>query len=474
MAVSDVNIIHPSLLLSIVKRLISQAADLTKPIDKRAYNKEDVPTCHDFNATTASAEGVSLLVGLLGGQIQLIDPITKEVNKAYNAGEPYRRPRSSTVVSSSGGVGGIGTSQEGQPTGNSKCNSVKESVGTDSSHHSHSANSLTAKLANLNFGEKKDKEKSEKEHKRSLSLASKNSTQNCKGYVNKNQSVGSSLTSEDSQKPMGTLLCPRLDECPVLEPMICKKIGHERLSGLVFREDCVITSCQDGCVLTWCRPGKQILLDHVPKVLNWVEVQAVTWPILYEGYHAVIKPLSDRFGSVSRSTVLLKRTGMCELEKIWQMFTKQLQRACWVTFTKRYLAWTDDDWLSVLWSDKATFTVTCNRGARVNRRQGSDPLDSRAFQQDGAPAHTAKSVTQWLDDCMVPFIKDWPGNSLDLNPIENLWHMVKKELQGKDVSSIPKLEKAIPWKQPAFYTKSNHSSGHGWGTHCLRRNSCVA
>lgn len=64
-----------------------QAADLSKPIDKRAYNKEDVPTCHDFNATTANADGVSLLVGLLGGQVQLIDPITKEVNKAYNAGE---------------------------------------------------------------------------------------------------------------------------------------------------------------------------------------------------------------------------------------------------------------------------------------------------------------------------------------------------------------------------------------------------
>lgn len=64
-----------------------QAADLTKPIDKRAYNKEDVPTCHDFNSTTANADGVSLLVGLLGGQVQLIDPITKEVNKAYNAGE---------------------------------------------------------------------------------------------------------------------------------------------------------------------------------------------------------------------------------------------------------------------------------------------------------------------------------------------------------------------------------------------------
>ncbi|KAG0701669.1 Transposable element Tcb2 transposase [Chionoecetes opilio] len=80
----------------------------------------------------------------------------------------------------------------------------------------------------------------------------------------------------------------------------------------------------------------------------------------------------------------------------------------------------------------------------------SDSFELRrasVFQQDGAPAHTAKSVTQWLDDCMVPFLKDWPGNSLDLNPIENLWHMVKKDLQGKDVSSIPKLEKAIHLKQ---------------------------
>lgn len=219
--------------------------------------------------------------------------------------QPYLRPRSSTVVSGSGksGTGGTGAPQTGQPTANAKCNSVKESsVGSDSSHHSHSTNSLTAKLANLNFGEKKDKEKGEKDHKRSLSLASKNSTQNCKGSVNKNQVGGSTVPPDESHKPMGTSFCPRLDECPVLEPMICKKIGHERLSGLVFREDCVITSCQDGCVLTWCRPGKQVSYLSISKSLPIFCGCSLTKyldfsQILQNGFHTVMDDIRKYTGT---------------------------------------------------------------------------------------------------------------------------------------------------------------------------------
>ena len=62
------------------------------------------------------------------------------------------------------------------------------------------------------------------------------------------------------------------------------------------------------------------------------------------------------------------------------------------------------------------------------------------FQQDGAPAHTAKYVTNWPDDCGVDYIKDWPGNSPDLSPIENLWSNIKAELRDRDTSPIPKLE----------------------------------
>ena len=57
---------------------------MPKPIEKRSYNKDDIPTCHDFNDST---DQVLLLVGLQGGQVQLFDPITKEVNKSFNSGE---------------------------------------------------------------------------------------------------------------------------------------------------------------------------------------------------------------------------------------------------------------------------------------------------------------------------------------------------------------------------------------------------
>ncbi len=41
------------------------------------------------------------------------------------------------------------------------------------------------------------------------------------------------------------------------------------------------------------------------------------------------------------------------------------------------------------------------------------------FQQDLAPAYTAKSTKSWLNDHSVGVL-DLPANSPDLNPIENL------------------------------------------------------
>ena len=54
----------------------------------------------------------------------------------------------------------------------------------------------------------------------------------------------------------------------------------------------------------------------------------------------------------------------------------------------------------------------------VNPLTGDEPF---IFMQDGAPAHKDNLTQQWLRDRNIPFIsrEEWPGNSPDLNPIDN-------------------------------------------------------
>jgi hypothetical protein len=40
-------------------------------------------------------------------------------------------------------------------------------------------------------------------------------------------------------------------------------------------------------------------------------------------------------------------------------------------------------------------------------------------------------------------IMDWPGNSPDLNPIENCWNHMKNKMKDVDISSLPKLKNAL-------------------------------
>lgn len=44
---------------------------------------------------------------------------------------------------------------------------------------------------------------------------------------------------------------------------------------------------------------------------------------------------------------------------------------------------------------------------------------TNVFMHDGAPAHTARIVKDWIQNADFECLQPWPGNSPDLNPIEN-------------------------------------------------------
>ncbi len=158
---------------------------------------------------------------------------------------------------------------------------------------------------------------------------------------------------------------------------------------------------------------------------------------------------------------------------------KQKHHQKHLTWAKEKKNWTVAQWSKALFSDESQFCISCgNQGLRVWRKRGetqnpcwlkssvkfpqsvmiwsamssagvgplcflkstvnaainkeilehfmlpsADKLYGDAdfiFQQDLAPAHTAKGTKIWFNDHGVTVL-DWPVNSPDLKPIENIW-----------------------------------------------------
>ena len=97
-----------------------------------------------------------------------------------------------------------------------------------------------------------------------------------------------------------------------------------------------------------------------------------------------------------------------------------------------------------------------NKGLKRSVNRWFSSSDQWILQEDNDPKHTCTLAKSWKSSENVQMLK-WPSASPDLNPIENVWGLLKARIKEKPEITLPGLVRRIrsEWKSlPVEYAEN--------------------